>query len=121
MFNGVFTALATPFLSDGHIDFDTLKRLLQAQLQAGVQGLVLLGTTAETPTLSAEEKKQIFAKEIRNKDRALAELKNQKELTKEIERVKGLMYAASKQLDFEQAIELREQLNALRKMLKEEK
>ena len=43
------------------------------------------------------------------------------ELTKEIERVKGLMYTASKQLDFEQAIELREQLNALRKMLKEEK
>lgn len=47
--------------------------------------------------------------------------KNVKELTKEIERVKGLMHAASKQLDFEQAIELREQLNALRKMLKEEK
>ena len=43
------------------------------------------------------------------------------EITKEIERVKGLMYAASKQLDFEQAIELREQLNVLRKMLKEEK
>ena len=47
--------------------------------------------------------------------------KNAMELTKEIERVKGLMYTASKQLDFEQAIELREQLNALRKMLKEEK
>ena len=47
--------------------------------------------------------------------------KNKIELTKEIERVKGLMYAASKQLDFEQAIELREQLNTLRKMLKEEK
>lgn len=47
--------------------------------------------------------------------------KNVVELTKEIERIKGLMYAASKQLDFEQAIELREQLNALRKMLKEEK
>ncbi len=46
--------------------------------------------------------------------------KNTVELTKEIERVKGLMYTASKQLDFEQAIELREQLNALRKMLKEE-
>ncbi|MBQ7602838.1 MAG: excinuclease ABC subunit UvrB [Clostridia bacterium] len=47
--------------------------------------------------------------------------KNAKELAKEIERIKGLMHAASKQLDFEQAIELREQLNALRKMLKEEK
>ncbi len=46
--------------------------------------------------------------------------KNAVELTKEIERIKGLMFAASKQLDFEQAIELREQLNALRKMLKEE-
>ncbi|MCQ2410714.1 MAG: 4-hydroxy-tetrahydrodipicolinate synthase [Elusimicrobiaceae bacterium] len=60
MFNGVFTALATPFLSDGKIDFPALARLLDAQLAAGVNGIVLLGTTAETPTLSAEEKKQIL-------------------------------------------------------------
>ena len=60
MFNGVFTALATPFLPDGKIDFPALARLTDAQLAAGVDGVVLLGTTAETPTLSTEEKKQIL-------------------------------------------------------------
>ncbi|MBO7191259.1 MAG: 4-hydroxy-tetrahydrodipicolinate synthase [Elusimicrobiaceae bacterium] len=60
MFNGIFTALSTPFSSDGSIDFNALKHLLEAQLKAGVHGLVLLGTTAETPTLSAEEKLQIL-------------------------------------------------------------
>ena len=60
MFNGIFTALATPFLPDGNIDFNALKHLVEAQLKAGVHGIVLLGTTAETPTLSAEEKLQIL-------------------------------------------------------------
>ena len=56
MLNGVFTALATPFDSRGQIDVACLTRLVQAQLRAGVQGVVLLGTTAETATLSAQEK-----------------------------------------------------------------
>ncbi len=46
---------------------------------------------------------------------------SKKEITKEIEKIKALMSAASKALDFERAIELREQLSTLRKMLKEEK
>jgi len=46
---------------------------------------------------------------------------SQKEIIKEIDRLKGLMFTASKQLDFEKAIELREQLSNLRKMLKEGK
>ncbi|MBR4592812.1 MAG: 4-hydroxy-tetrahydrodipicolinate synthase [Elusimicrobiaceae bacterium] len=60
MLNGVFTALATPFLADGSIDFATLEKLISAQLAAGIHGMVLLGTTAETPALTAEEKKQIL-------------------------------------------------------------
>ncbi len=60
MLQGVFTALATPFLPDSTLDIPALLKLLHAQLNAGVQGLVLLGTTAETPTLSATEKKQIL-------------------------------------------------------------
>ena len=60
MLNGVFTALATPFTEQGQLDFNALERLLEAQLAAGVHGVVLLGTTAETPTLSADEKKQIL-------------------------------------------------------------
>ena len=60
MFHGVFTALSTPFLPDGKLDIPNLLKLLRAQLQAGVQGIVLLGTTAETPTLTPVEKKMIL-------------------------------------------------------------
>lgn len=60
MLHGVFTALATPFLPDRTLDIPALLKLLRAQLNAGVHGIVLLGTTAETPTLSAVDKKQIL-------------------------------------------------------------
>ncbi len=60
MLTGVFTALPTPFLTDGTLDIENLKKLLRAQLTAGVHGIVLLGTTAETPTLTPDEKKQIL-------------------------------------------------------------
>ena len=74
MLHGVFTALATPFLPDGSLDIPALLTLLRAQLNAGVHGVVLLGTTAETPTLSAVEKKQILdvcAGEIKKAGRQL--------------------------------------------------
>ncbi len=60
MFQGVFTALATPMQASGEIDYGALERLLAAQLKAGVHGIVLLGTTAETPTLSAQEKTELL-------------------------------------------------------------
>ena len=60
MFTGVFTALATPMKTSGEVDYSALERLLVAQLKAGVHGIVLLGTTAETPTLSAQEKEEIL-------------------------------------------------------------
>ena len=60
MFTGVYTALATPMSNDGAIDYKALEQLLTAQLKAGVQGIVLLGTTAETPTLSSQEKQEIL-------------------------------------------------------------
>lgn len=65
MFHGIFTALATPMKPDGRVDFPALERLVHAQVAAGVHGFVVLGTTAETPTLSAEEKNEIirFCKE----------------------------------------------------------
>lgn len=61
MFKGVYTALTTPMSDNGSIDFEALARLVQVQLKAGVQGFVLLGTTAETPTLSSKEKEQILS------------------------------------------------------------
>lgn len=60
MIHGVFTALATPFTPQGQVDFPRLVQLIRAQLKAGVHGLVLLGTTAESATLTAQEKQQIL-------------------------------------------------------------
>lgn len=60
MFKGIFTALVTPMLADGRVDYDALGRLLRAQLEAGVDGVVLLGTTAEAATLSAAEKQEVL-------------------------------------------------------------
>jgi len=55
MFSGVFTALVTPFREDGAVDYDGLRRLIEAQIAAGVDGLVPCGTTGESPTLTYEE------------------------------------------------------------------
>lgn len=55
-FNGVGVALVTPFNADKRIDFEALKRLVDFTIEGGVDFLVALGTTAETPTLSTEEK-----------------------------------------------------------------
>lgn len=56
---GVFTALVTPFRG-GEVDWTSLKKLVRHQLDGGVSGLVVGGTTAESPTLSSEEKQKIF-------------------------------------------------------------
>jgi len=55
MFEGVYTALVTPFDEDGRIDEDTLAMLVDRQIEGGVQGLVPMGTTGESPTLDHEE------------------------------------------------------------------
>lgn len=56
---GMGVALITPFREDESVDFDALGRLVDYQLQNGTDYLVVLGTTAETPTLSDAEKKEI--------------------------------------------------------------
>lgn len=52
-------ALITPFKEDESVDYDALIRLVDYQLQNGTDFLCVLGTTAETPTLTAEEKRKI--------------------------------------------------------------
>ena len=54
MFTGTYTALVTPF-KDGKVDEAAFERLIKAQIRAGVDGLVPVGTTGESPTLSFEE------------------------------------------------------------------
>lgn len=55
MFTGVYTALVTPFTASGEVDTDALDRLVDAQIAAGVHGLVPVGTTGESPTLETAE------------------------------------------------------------------
>jgi 4-hydroxy-tetrahydrodipicolinate synthase len=57
---GLGVALVTPFCEDGSVDFEGLTRLIDYQIENGTDYLVVLGTTAETPTLTAEEKHAIL-------------------------------------------------------------
>lgn len=57
-FRGVFTALVTPF-RDGVVDEDAFTRLVERQIAGGVHGLVPVGTTGETSTLSHEEHRRV--------------------------------------------------------------
>ena len=59
---GMGVALITPFRQDGSIDYEALLRLVEFQVQSGTDYLVVLGTTAETPTLTEEEKGLIVRK-----------------------------------------------------------
>lgn len=59
-FSGTYTALVTPFHHDGTLDFPALERLVHRQLMAGVDGLVVLGTTGESPTIRGVEPRQIL-------------------------------------------------------------
>ncbi len=61
IFSGTGVALVTPFNGDGSVDFFSLEKLVNHVIENGVNYLVALGTTAETPTLSAEEKKEVLA------------------------------------------------------------
>jgi 4-hydroxy-tetrahydrodipicolinate synthase len=62
---GTFTALITPFTADGEkIDWAALKKLVEHQIEEGVEGLVPCGTTGESPTLSHEEHAEVIAKVI---------------------------------------------------------
>lgn len=57
---GMGVALITPFKEDESVDYEALGRLVDYQVQNGTDYLVVLGTTAETPTLTEEEKRNII-------------------------------------------------------------
>lgn len=56
----VLTAMVTPFAPDGSLDHEAIGRLARALLASGSDGLVLTGTTGETPTLSIEEQVEVW-------------------------------------------------------------
>lgn len=60
MFKGVYTAIVTPFTDDNKIDEKTLRNLTDFQIEKGVQGIVPVGTTGESPTLDHEEHHRVI-------------------------------------------------------------
>lgn len=60
IFKGCCTALVTPFDKSGNINYFSLKRLIEFQIASGINALLILGTTGESSTISAEERRKII-------------------------------------------------------------
>lgn len=61
-FSGVWTAIVTPFKSDFTIDWEAWENLLEKQAAGGISGIVVSGTTGESPTLTVQEKTSLVRK-----------------------------------------------------------
>ena len=59
-FIGAFTAIITPMKENGDVDYDGFKKLINFQMEQGIDGLVPLGTTGETPTLEENEEEKLI-------------------------------------------------------------
>ena len=59
-FNGLYTAMITPFNENDQVDYKRLEKNIEYQIKNGVDGLLALGTTGEPPTLSSDEKEKII-------------------------------------------------------------
>jgi 4-hydroxy-tetrahydrodipicolinate synthase len=64
MFTGAMVALITPF-QDGDVDFKTLDELIDFQIEHGIDAIVPVGTTGESPTLSHEEHKKVIERIVK--------------------------------------------------------
>ena len=67
MFTGAMVALITPF-QDGEIDFRTLDELVDFQLESGIDAIVPVGTTGESPTLSHPEHRKVIERVVQAVD-----------------------------------------------------
>lgn len=65
MFEGAYTALVTPFSKAGDVDFGKLRELVEFQINNGIDGIVPVGTTGESPTLTMEEHIRVIEEVIR--------------------------------------------------------
>ena len=64
-FSGVFSVLPTPFKSGGEVDFDSLGRVVELVVSAGVQGVTVLGVTGEVARLLERERAQLVEAVVR--------------------------------------------------------
>lgn len=65
MFSRVHTAVATPFTANGELDWSQFKLQLERQISGGVQGIVAVGTTGESPTLELHEHIEVIAQAVK--------------------------------------------------------
>ena len=63
MFEGTYTALVTPF-RDGQVDYDAYQALINRQVAAGIDGIVPVGTTGESPTVNPDEHVEIIKRAV---------------------------------------------------------
>lgn len=61
MFEGAYTAIVTPFNKNGQVDYGKLRALIDLQIKAGIDGIVPVGTTGESPTVDVAEHEKIIA------------------------------------------------------------
>ncbi|MCK5741330.1 MAG: dihydrodipicolinate synthase family protein, partial [Chlorobi bacterium] len=61
---GTVTALVTPFNQDGSIDYPSLDGLIDFQIENKIDGILVCGTTGESPTLSSKEKTDIITHSV---------------------------------------------------------
>ncbi|MCU0413820.1 MAG: 4-hydroxy-tetrahydrodipicolinate synthase [Ignavibacteriaceae bacterium] len=65
MFKGTGTALITPFKVDLSVDYDALKKIVKQQLDGGIDALVVIGTTGESPVIEFDEREKIISLVVR--------------------------------------------------------
>ena len=70
LFEGTGTALATPFKENGGIDFDSFERLIEFQIDGGVEALVVCGSTGESATMTFDEKIELISRTVEHASHA---------------------------------------------------
>jgi len=65
MFTGAYTAIVTPFNADGSVDYGKLAALIERQIAGGIDGIVPVGTTGESPTLDCDEHLRVIATAVK--------------------------------------------------------
>jgi 4-hydroxy-tetrahydrodipicolinate synthase len=60
MFKGAYTAIVTPFNKKGEVDYRKLRHLVELQIKGGIDGIVPVGTTGESPTLDYDEHRKVI-------------------------------------------------------------
>ena len=69
IFKGAGVAIVTPFKDNGDINYEQLEKLVDWQIERGVDAIVLCGTTGESPTISDDEKREIFKLGVKTADK----------------------------------------------------